>query len=103
MEEVRNGDETGTGAGRMEVGRRFVSRDYWLEVRWHAEMTFIQRERDWHWIRRRIWRANHGPSLVWNDPIISTLNFFNWFFNAHDCQSPVIGCSCAGGYRFPAR
>lgn len=44
---------------------------------------------------RKPWRAGHRPR--WNRP----REVWDWVRFAHDCQDPVVGCSCSGGFRFP--
>lgn len=50
--------------------------------------------RDLMW--RRPWRAPHGPN--WR----SARDAWQWLRAAHDCADPAVGCSCSGGFRFPA-
>lgn len=42
---------------------------------------------------RRPWRASWRPETL--------RDVWPWLTVAHDCQDPVIGCSCSGGFRFP--
>lgn len=47
---------------------------------------------------RKPWRSSlkRFPSEGWFDWI------WSWLFVIHDCKDPAIGCSCSGGFRFPA-
>lgn len=40
-------------------------------------------------LHRRPWRASYFT------------NIWTWLRVAHDCQDPMIGCSCSGSFRFP--
>lgn len=60
-------------------------------------------------LQRKPWRSPNGTSTWrkapdcewWRHPLILLGNWRRWLRYAHDCQDPRIGCSCAGGYRFP--
>lgn len=44
---------------------------------------------------RRPWRAPKGPrNSGWRGLV-------DWLYASHDCQDPMVGCSCSGGFRFP--
>lgn len=45
---------------------------------------------------RRPWRSSSRPR--WR----SLPDVRAWLAAAHDCADPSVGCSCAGGYRYPA-
>lgn len=45
---------------------------------------------------RRPWRR-HGPFNFG----VNRYELWSWLTLVHDCADPAIGCSCAGGFRFP--
>ncbi|MBB3041183.1 hypothetical protein [Nocardioides soli] len=57
--------------------------------------------RGWGILRRKPWRASHGPQIRGRSPRVALSNLRRWLRAAHDCQDPAVACTCAGSFRFP--
>lgn len=48
------------------------------------------------------WRVGIFNRRPWLSGLtVREVGLWSWLTVVHDCQDPVIGCSCSGGFRFP--